>query len=81
MAALDHALPAAAEPGVDAEVLRRLATERVRGLCDRLVPDQRDVLLLRLVGGFTVEEVAVALGKSAGAVKPRSTDRAGVTVG
>jgi len=69
MAALDHALPAAAEPGVDAEVLRRLATERVRGLCDRLVPDQRDVLLLRLVGGFTVEEVAVALGKSAGAVK------------
>ena len=64
----DHVLPHT-EPAVDAEVLRRVATERVRALCDRLVPDQRDVLLLRLVGGFTVEEVATTLGKSAGAVK------------
>jgi RNA polymerase sigma factor (sigma-70 family) len=53
----------------DAEVLRRLATDRVSALCEHLVPDQRDVLLLRLVGGFTVEEVAATLDKSAGAVK------------
>jgi RNA polymerase sigma factor (sigma-70 family) len=58
---------AAAAPEV--EVMRRMAEERVRSLCAQLVPDQRDVLLLRLVGGFTVEEVAVTLGKSAGAVK------------
>jgi RNA polymerase sigma factor (sigma-70 family) len=58
---------AAAAPEV--EVMRRMAEERVRSLCARLVADQRDVLLLRLVGGFTVEEVAATLGKSAGAVK------------
>ena len=51
------------------EALRRLGTERVRDLCERLAPDQRDVLLLRLVGGLTVEEVARSLGKSQGAVK------------
>lgn len=62
---------APARPGLDleAEVLTRAATERVRALCGRLAPDQRDVLLLRLVGGFTVEEVAATLGKSPGAVK------------
>lgn len=41
----------------------------VRSLCDRLVPDQRDVLLLRLLGGVTVDEVAAALDKTPGAVK------------
>ncbi len=56
-------------PSAEQEALRRLSTERVREVCDRLVPDQRDVLLLRLVGGLTVEEVAAALGKSEGAVK------------
>ena len=62
---------------VDTEVLRRLATDRVRALCDQLVPDQRDVLLLRLVGGFTVEEVAAAVDKSPGAVK--ALQRRGLT--
>lgn len=62
---LENAGPSAPE----ADVLRRLASERVRTVCERLVPDQRDVLLLRLVGGFTVEEVAGMLDKSTGAVK------------
>ncbi|MEX2253193.1 MAG: sigma-70 family RNA polymerase sigma factor [Thermoleophilaceae bacterium] len=53
----------------DDEVLRQLATERVKALCERLVADQRDVLLLRLVGGFTVDEVAAAIDKSPRAVK------------
>lgn len=64
---------AAAQPvsaaGPDDEVLRHLATERVKALCERLAADQRDVLLLRLVGGLTVEEVAISLDKSSGAVK------------
>ena len=56
-------------PSAEHEALRQVSTERVRSLCERLVPDQRDVLLLRLVGGLTVEEVAAALDKTEGAVK------------
>jgi len=68
-AALEH-VPELADPtSAETDVLRRLATERVRALCERLGADQRDVLLLRLAGGVTVEEAAVAIGKSPGAVK------------
>jgi len=57
--------------GGDAEqdALERLSAQRVQALCDRLVPDQRDVLLLRLMAGLTIEAIAEALGKSEGAVK------------
>ena len=51
------------------EVLARLASERVKALCARLKDDQRDVLLLRLVAGLTVDRVAAAMGRSAGAVE------------
>jgi RNA polymerase sigma-70 factor (ECF subfamily) len=51
------------------EALERLETERVRGIIGRLAPDQRNVLLLRVLGDMTVEEVARTLGKRAGAVK------------
>jgi RNA polymerase sigma factor (sigma-70 family) len=54
---------------VEEDAARRLATERVRRLCDGLAPDQRDVLLLRMLADLTVEEIAQALGKSPGAVK------------
>lgn len=69
-------LPHAA-PDAEVEVMRRMAEERVRSLCARLVPDRRDVLLLRLVGGFTVEEVAAALDKSPAAIK--ALQRRGLT--
>ena len=58
-----------ADDDVEQAVDRRLADEHVRDLCDRLLPDQRDVLLFRLLGRLTVDEVAAALGKSPGAVK------------
>lgn len=54
---------------VEDEALRNLGVERVRGLCRRLSPDQRDVLLLRLVGSLTLEQTAEALGKSPTAIK------------
>jgi RNA polymerase sigma factor (sigma-70 family) len=41
----------------------------VMGALQQLAPDQRDVLLLRMVGGLTIPEVAAALGKTTGAVK------------
>lgn len=63
---------AAADPAggnVEDEALRRLSVERVRQLCDQLAPDQRDVLLLRMVSGVSIEQAAQALGKSPTAIK------------
>jgi RNA polymerase sigma factor (sigma-70 family) len=54
---------------VEEDALLRLSELRVRQLCEGLSADQRDVLLLRLVGGLTIEQVAENLGKTPGAVK------------
>jgi RNA polymerase sigma factor (sigma-70 family) len=54
---------------VEQEVLDRLGAEGVHRLLDRLSDDQRDVLLLRVVGDLTVDQVAEATGKRPGAVK------------
>jgi RNA polymerase sigma factor (sigma-70 family) len=51
------------------EALARIALETVQRALAALSPDQRAVLLLRVVGGLTVEEVARAIGKRPGAVK------------
>jgi RNA polymerase sigma factor (sigma-70 family) len=51
------------------EAMRRLATDRVRAVCAQLAPDQCDVVLLRILGDLTVEQVADVLGKTPGAVK------------
>lgn len=60
---------AAAPVGVEEQVLLHLAEDRVRSLLTHLTHDQRNVLLLRIVGGLTVDEVARTLGKNAPAVK------------
>jgi RNA polymerase sigma factor (sigma-70 family) len=49
--------------------LTQMSAQRVVTLCDRLVPDQRDVLLLRIVTDLTIEQIAEVVGKSEGAVK------------
>jgi RNA polymerase sigma factor (sigma-70 family) len=54
---------------VEAEALERMSLERVTELLDSLSPDQRDVLLLRIVGDLSLEEVAGVVGKRTGAVK------------
>ena len=54
---------------VEDDALRRMSGDRVRALVDTLAPDQRDVILLRMVSDLTVESTAEVLGKSSGAVK------------
>jgi RNA polymerase sigma factor (sigma-70 family) len=51
------------------EAFRGLAAERVRRLIAQLSSDQQRVLLLRILGDLTVEEVARVIGKRPGAVK------------
>ena len=50
-------------------VLGRYASESVLGALRRLGPEQRDVILLRVVGELSVREVATAMGKREGAIK------------
>lgn len=47
----------------------RLASASVRAAIDALPPDQRSVVLLRIIGDLTIEEIARAVGKRPGAVK------------
>ncbi len=64
-----EAVDTAYDGDVETEVLTAMGTDRVRALLDRLAPDQRDVLLLRVLGDLTIEAVAQALGRSVGATK------------
>jgi RNA polymerase sigma factor (sigma-70 family) len=64
-------IPAAAIPtgDVEAEALDLLEVSRIRELLSSLSPDQQDVLLLRILGDQTIEDVAKILNKRPGAVK------------
>ena len=67
-----------------------LAIDGVRRILEALTPDQRDVLLLRILGGLTVVQVAVVVDRTPGAVKMlqarglaairREIDRGAVTI-
>jgi len=58
-----------ATPGADEEALVVLGDERLRALLAELPPDQRDVVLLRIVADLSIEDTAAALGKRPGAIK------------
>lgn len=57
------------EGEVEERALEAVTTDEVRRLIEGLSPDQADVLLLRMLAGLTIEEVARAVGKRVGAVK------------
>jgi RNA polymerase sigma factor (sigma-70 family) len=65
----DHAPSDPAGPDTADAALAALGRAKVLAMCDRLVADQRDVVLLRIVGDLSIEQVAEALGRSSGAVK------------
>jgi RNA polymerase sigma-70 factor (ECF subfamily) len=52
-----------------ADPLTGWGTERVQAVLARLAPDQRDVLVLRIFGDLTTDQIAEILGKRPGAVK------------
>jgi RNA polymerase sigma-70 factor (ECF subfamily) len=54
---------------VEGDVVRGDREALIRRLIEGLTAPQRDVLLLRIFGGLTVEEVAKAVGRRPGAVK------------
>lgn len=66
---LPEVLPALPGGDVETEALGVLGEEWVRDVLDRLSPEQREVLLLRVVADLPVEEVARILGKRPGAVR------------
>jgi RNA polymerase sigma-70 factor (ECF subfamily) len=69
LSAVPEALEVPAVDDVESVVDRSMRVEWVRSLCDQVSPEQRDVLLLRLVARLTVDEVAATLGKTSVAVK------------
>jgi RNA polymerase sigma factor (sigma-70 family) len=54
---------------VEEEALAAISAQHVRQVLGRLSADQQSVLLLRIIGDLTIEEVAEVLGKRSGAVK------------
>lgn len=51
------------------DALVAMSTQRVRDRLAGLPPDQRDVLLLRILGDLTIDQIAEIVDKSPGAVK------------
>ena len=68
MADLEPIDPRQAQSAEDL-VVTQLENERIASLLDALTKDQRDVLALRVMAGFTLQETAQITGRSAGAVK------------
>ena len=58
-----------AHGNVEREAMDHLNANTVQAIIDRCAPDQREVLLLRVIAGLTLVETAEVVGKSLGAVK------------
>lgn len=54
---------------VEREAMEALVSDRIRRLLEALTADQRDVLLLRIIGGLSIDQVATVVGRRSGAVK------------
>lgn len=56
-------------PAAETDALARVGSAEALALLDRLPPDQREVMLLRVVAGLPVADVAVVLDRSPEAVR------------
>jgi RNA polymerase sigma-70 factor (ECF subfamily) len=60
---------AATEPSAETEAIASLGEEQVVRILATLPEAQREVMLLRIVGGFGITEIAEIIGKRSGAVQ------------
>ncbi len=65
----EHLVAHGAGGDAEEDSLRSLSAQRVRWVLDGLTPDQRDVLVLRMLADLTIEQIGQVLGKRPGAVK------------
>jgi RNA polymerase sigma-70 factor (ECF subfamily) len=65
----DPAVHDAPVPSAEQEAMSRASTERVFELLDRLAPDYREVLSLRVVADLGLEQTAAVMERSVGSVK------------
>jgi RNA polymerase sigma-70 factor (ECF subfamily) len=56
-------------PSAEQQAIEQLSDASTRAILDGLPPDQRNVMLLRIIADLTVDQVAEILGKRPGAVK------------
>lgn len=56
-------------PGVAAAVEQSLTGETLRAALGGLTEDQRQVIVMKLIEGYSTEEIAAALGKKPGAIR------------
>ena len=56
-------------PSAEETAVGQLGSVEARALLQRLAPDQRDVLMLRIFGDLTIDQIAEILDKRQGAVK------------
>lgn len=56
-------------PSAEEQALDELADASTRALLDGLPPDQRNVMVLRIIADLTIEQIAEVIGKRPGAVK------------
>jgi len=66
---LDRATDAVHAPSAEDVALPALELGRLRAVLDLLTPDQRNVLVLRVIADLSVDQVAEAVGKQPGAVR------------
>jgi RNA polymerase sigma factor (sigma-70 family) len=65
----DEQLDGRRVPSAEQQAIESIADASTRALLDQLPPDQRNVMVLRVVADLTVEQVAEIVGKRPGAVK------------
>jgi RNA polymerase sigma-70 factor, ECF subfamily len=65
----DHLVAIGPTGDAEDDAMAALGRQRVGTTLERLSPDQRDVLLLRILGDLTIAEIAQVVGKREGAVK------------